>query len=713
MHKRVVLFFVLSMGLFLGTIYLRNVLYPPPPPPPKPIKPGDVELVQNVQGTQHAARQQLARVIEEKQRADAAAKLQAEQEAQAQQDRPIVLGDQRYKLIAVLSAKNAAVRKITLTYYQAADRLDAQPTHMPLVLVNDDFDGRLGTLSWDKQLDRQSFRLLFYESPTPDKREPLYVEWTSVDEQKDDQGAVTRVVFRGEVTDASKTPRAEVVRTLELKPDQYHLNDTLAFRSLNPDAKGDLVYEMTGPRGLPIEGEIWKTSPYRQVVYTTVDAGGSATQHLRDPQSIRDQPSAAIQFGQPFSRELQYAGVMVQYFASLIVVNGDPNQLKTVERITPEFLGADENYPPRAEKLQGRVSVNVGGRVRPAGDAPVEHRYLLYAGPAKVFLLNYEPGVRPELADHYGKTLHMDLLTDAPYFSWLGAIGWTSLVVFFTDLMHWLLEKLSYLTFQNTGLSIILLTVIVRLAMFPISRKQALTSLKMQKLQPELKKLQEKYKDDLQARNREIMELYRKHGVNPFSGCLILLIQMPIFMGLYYALNESVHLRLTGFLWIDNLGAPDMLAYWENWPLIGSLANFLGLGPYLNLLPILAVALMVVQQKLLAPPAMDEQQAMQMRIMNFMMIFFAYMFYWVAAGLCVYFIVSSAWGILERKLLPKIVHADQAQPGAAAPARPAERPGPRARGKTARDKDQDGPAPGWLRWLGERWNSLLKQARKK
>ena len=82
----------------------------------------------------------------------------------------------------------------------------------------------------------------------------------------------------------------------------------------------------------------------------------------------------------------------------------------------------------------------------------------------------------------------------------------------------------------------------------------------MQELAPEMRKLKEKYKDDPRAFQSELMALYRKHGVNPFGSCWLLLLQMPIFMGLYYALQESIHFRLAGFLWMDNLAAP---ADWE------------------------------------------------------------------------------------------------------------------------------------------------------
>ena len=306
------------------------------------------------------------------------------------------------------------------------------------------------------------------------------------------------------------------------------------------------------------------------------------------------------------------------------------------------------------------------------GDAEVVHKYLLYNGPVKVNQLFppaglalkplEEGGVPAELYQRYHDDLHLNTLTD--YHS-PGAMGtfaktiyWTDIVIKCTNLMHTVLGYL-HAIIPSYGLCIIVLTVLVRGMMFPLSRKQALMSVRMQQLAPELKKLQEKHKDDRQALGLAQMELYRKHGVNPFGSCWVLLLQMPIFMGLYFALQESIHFRLAEFwpTWITNLAAPDMLFSWsQSIPYISRVqdyGSFFYLGPYFNLLPVIAVALMIVQQKMMTPPPTDEQQAMQQKMMKYMMIFFGLMFYKVAAGLCVYFITSSVWGFCERKLLPK------------------------------------------------------------
>jgi membrane protein insertase Oxa1/YidC/SpoIIIJ len=194
---------------------------------------------------------------------------------------------------------------------------------------------------------------------------------------------------------------------------------------------------------------------------------------------------------------------------------------------------------------------------------------------------------------------------------------------------------------------------------------------------------------------------------------------MPIFLGLYYALQESIFLRLAPFAWINNMAAPDMLLRrGENIPFLSnpdSLGEFYYLGPYFNLLPLLAVALMIVQQKLMTPPAMDEQQEFQQKMMTWMMVFFGVLFYKVAAGLCVYFIASGLWGLAERKLLPKRKLATAVSGADDGPGKGAKQPKPRPGGKPGPKKGKP-PAKeedGAFQKVKDWWADVLKQAKKK
>jgi len=203
--------------------------------------------------------------------------------------------------------------------------------------------------------------------------------------------------------------------------------------------------------------------------------------------------------------------------------------------------------------------------------------------------------------------------------------------------------------------------------MFPIGRKQALAAQKTQKLQPLVKELQEKYKDDQAAFAREHWALLNKHGANPIAGCLPALIQLPIFVGLWQALNTSFFLRHASFLWIQDLAAPDMLFRLPfDLPTFGGWIN---LGNWFNVLPFIVVGLMLVQTKLFSPPPSTPEAEQQQKVMKVMMVVMGVMFYKVPSGLGIYFITSSLWAIGERLLLPKITHA--AEPVAVGSGEPA------------------------------------------
>jgi YidC/Oxa1 family membrane protein insertase len=376
---------------------------------------------------------------------------------------------------------------------------------------------------------------------------------------------------------------------------------------------------------------------------------------------------------------------------------------------------------PQLDDVTNRVTSEV---VELKPGRSVSHQFMLYHGPVKTAQLGTFSGdaaVPPALVERYTHTLNLDTMIDWPSNWFVQKIYFTDLVIFFTKLMHWLLNGL-YGIVRNYGISIVLLTVIVRGAMFPISRRQAMFSVKMQELAPELKKIGEKHKNDPQARTQATMELYRKHNIHPLGSCLPMLLQLPIFLGLYFALQESIHFRLAPFLWMPNLAAPDMLFWWGEYiPWISdpdSQGGFFYLGPYFNLLPVVAVVLMVVQQQLMMPPPTDEQQEVQQKMMKYMSIFFGVLFYKMAAGLCIYFIATSLWGLGERRLLPRRQPSGPSAPpsgkgppptgkGPPPPGKGPPRPKPKPRGpipkeeQTAMDK-----LKGW-------WAEVLEQARKK
>ena len=212
----------------------------------------------------------------------------------------------------------------------------------------------------------------------------------------------------------------------------------------------------------------------------------------------------------------------------------------------------------------------------------------------------------------------------------------------------------------NYGVAIIMLTILVRGCMHPLSRKQVRGTQMMGFLKPQMEKINEKFKDDPRQKTMKTQELFAKYGYNPLSGCFPVFIQMPIFFGLYRSIMVDVELRgealIPGLDWCTNLAGPDMLVYFGESSWLFDRGGMF--GPYFNLLPIVTVVLFLLQMMIFTPPATDDKQKMAQRMMKLMPIMMLFFFYRVASGLCIYFIASSTWGILERKMLPKIKDPD-------------------------------------------------------
>lgn len=200
--------------------------------------------------------------------------------------------------------------------------------------------------------------------------------------------------------------------------------------------------------------------------------------------------------------------------------------------------------------------------------------------------------------------------------------------------------------FGSFGLAIIGLTFIVRAFMFPIAQRQFASMAQMKVIQPKMKAVQDKYKDDKQRQQQEIMKLYKDEKVNPLAGCLPIFLQMPIFFALYKLLMLTVEMRHQAFLspWIKDLSAPDP---WTPLNLFGAielpLPAFLAIG----ILPIMLGITMWGIQKL-NPQPMDDVQKQVFAIMPWMMMF---LFAPLAAGLQVYYVVSNCLTILQQKWL--------------------------------------------------------------
>ena len=292
-----------------------------------------------------------------------------------------------------------------------------------------------------------------------------------------------------------------------------------------------------------------------------------------------------------------------KFFTLILKADGDDNFTPTVSR---KKLEGKDNYLVSFAGCYSDVKLD--------GGVEKNFKFKYYAGPKE-----------PELLKEFDPDCNI-----------LIHLAWGPLNPLAKGLL-WSLVKLKDIC-GSYGWSIIILTVIVRLIFWPVTQKSNESMKKMQKLQPQLKEIREKYKDNPQLLNSKTMELYQKEQVNPFSGCLPILLQIPVFFALYATLDNALELRQVAFWWASDLATADTV--WSH-PLGFSVFGISNIK--LNPLVIVMTALMVVQQRI-TPSAMDPAQQKMMALMPVFMLIFLYD---LPSGLTLYWTVSQIFSLLQ------------------------------------------------------------------
>ncbi|PIE59899.1 MAG: membrane protein insertase YidC [Desulfobulbus propionicus] len=295
--------------------------------------------------------------------------------------------------------------------------------------------------------------------------------------------------------------------------------------------------------------------------------------------------------------EISWAGFVSNYFMTAVVP-----KLENQTTVTFSLAGGEERIR----------TVLAGGISSIPPQQSVAFRYSHYFGPKKLKILQANGSD----------------LAKAVNFGWFDVLA---------KPMLWLLNFF-YSFAGNYGVAIILVTVLIKAVFWPITQKGMKSMKNMQKLQPKMAKLREKYKDDPAKMNQEMMTMYKTYKVNPLGGCLPMLIQIPFFFALYRVLMAAIELRHAPFMfWINDLSAPDRL--WLGFDI-----------PYLHGLPVLTLlmgASMYLQQKM-TPTVADPTQA---KIMQFLPVIFTFMFLNFASGLVLYWFVNNLLSILQQQLI--------------------------------------------------------------
>jgi len=555
-----------------------------------------------------------------------------------------------YHLKVFLDNRGAAVSRIVLVakdkkgryrYREAVDRDEPYALLNPLVLP----DGR-EVRSWQAE----SVRIVGPELSIPLRSVPWNLEI-----QREAEPDVARFwvdLMRGDQA------VARIVKTFRLAPGSYDLVMSLQIKGLTKEPIR-LVAEQLGPVGISREDPRWD---YRKI-YAVLNSGGQ-------PRAVRWQhkdllKKGPVSLGKDVAEQdpLWWLALANKYFAAVTA---------PAKAVGAAGLIAD------SQAFAFTQDRNNGGDVAMRMTSPVlevrqgstvELLYELYIGPKDKKIFSADP--------RYVERQY-NILRSAEYawctFSWLGEL--------MIRLLGWFHD---WLPLHNYGVAIFCLVILVRTLLHPLTKHQQVTMAKMQQkqaeVQPKLEAIKQKYANDRQKLQEETLKIYREAGINPagqLAGCLPMLIQMPIWVALYSALNYDINLRHAPFIWwIKDLSGPDSLLQFE--PVtIPLLSMILGPVDRLNVLPILLSISMYLQQKLMpkAPAAQQktaqsEQMAQMQKMMGFMMLIMGLIFYNMPSGLNLYIMASSTFGILEQRRIRKHIGtqleraeaAKQAEPG--------------------------------------------------
>ena len=432
-----------------------------------------------------------------------------------------------------------------------------------------------------------------------------------------------------DVTAGSDPRSAQVVRTFSsglkltqtftLDPDDYvvHCKYVFTKSGSDPVTIQDFAVRLAG---LPPVKNLTGDQVYSERMNVDFCKADSAMCDSADPQvKSQEKFDAKTRCTAPVS----WVGSTNKYFASLLfTAEGKPFASSSGERIWQLPAGSTNE-----KELYAVPSMTGSFGALTVASEPVEFELKTYCGPKEMARIR-------SLGRSVMGVMHIS------YYSWFEFIARPMVM-----LLNWLKGLCG-----SYGIAIILLTIIVRALFWPITQKANSSMRRMQKLQPKIKALQEQYKetpmdtqDDVSRKktelNQKMMELYRVEKVNPVGGCLPVILQIPVFIALYSALDSAVELRNVPFLWCTDLSRPDLIG--PKLPFALPFLGQVGLHPL-----VIAMTLLMVLQQKMTPSSMDSSQQKMMMLMPVIMLF---MFYNLPSGLTLYWTVSQIFSILQMK----------------------------------------------------------------
>jgi YidC/Oxa1 family membrane protein insertase len=539
-----------------------------------------------------------------------------------------------FKYQLVLDTRGASVR--TATFSEFDDRTTEPPRQlMFLSPVNVSGQRVMSMANSEFTLLDQGRRLRLDQ-----------LDWKSLGVQKQENGGES-VAFEATIVDSHNQPMLKLTKTYRVDPNTYLLDMTFNIENLAAEGR-KVQYVLTGPVGLEREGlrsEMRKVvagfrHPDGQVVSTRLD--------LKTLSKATTFPQRTLVPRNPKSNFL-WAAAENKYFAAIVVpmpTEGQPY----ADWIAGKW-GMYFQYGPGRKGTGENETIGVGLSSVPIALGPnssVSHDFKVYLGPKEKSLFDKNP-----MYKSLGFVQTIDFQGCCCPASVINPLAFGILAI-----MKWM-----YLFIPNYGVVIIILVLVMRLLLHPITKYSQVSMHKMSKLAPRAEEIKKKYAANKAEMNKKLMELYREQGASPIMGMLPMFVQMPIWIALWSAIYTSIDLRGAAFLpfWITDLSAPDALMSWPaiTIPLVGWTLHSL------NLLPILMGVAFYLQQKLVpmqtAAPS-NPQMAQQQKIMMIMMpLLFPLMLYNAPSGVNLYIMASTFGGVIEQYVIKKHIQDREEQ----------------------------------------------------
>lgn len=417
------------------------------------------------------------------------------------------------------------------------------------------------------------------------------------------------VTFRGKLASGVWAQKTWSLRELGNEGDPYMLDYTLQLQNGSENAVSLDNYSVFLGTATPLDN----VERGDQTGFVMND-GGSFGYTATTKFSGGWFKKARTQITEPLDKAV-FAGVTNQFFASVLRPKEPAESLvwSSVGKIsllqnTPEvsYISAGLRLP------KGTLAPKEG---------PRSFSYEVFTGPKQNRILRK---MEDKFGGNYGSLMN---------YGWFG---------YFSRFMNWSLwwvhDTISKISSKwSWGIAVVVLTLLLRTAIWPLYNRSNRTMKRMSKLKPEMDKLKEKYPDDPQKMNQEMMGLYKKYGINPLGGCLPMFAQIPIFFGFYTMLLHAVEMRGQGFMWVTDLSQPDTVAHLFGLPI--------------NPLPILMAITSFAQMAMMPNTGGDKTQMMVIKFMPFMFLFICYNF---ASALALYWTTSNLFSIIQTFISNKL-----------------------------------------------------------